>query len=285
MFSLPLEPEHSSTLRSARAALARNRQLLRAAQGKRKRLEKKIKQLGIPNSILMASATIRALAPAEKHIARWPCLTHLREQAKPDDPVRLCLLDQIIDEFIASHPDEVIFEENGDIGRKARRQRAADTIAQYKLMEYVRDINLKQGIAPSSSQLIVRLQQSWPFHDLLGITNTGERIAFGSASGGRRFLANWRRRFGVTYGRLPPGSDLTAETIENQAGSQKRGTQKWNLPAGPHEAKETRGTHFWVPKSVSFSGTWKPKIGRKGFHFWVPIRGACVLDMVEFPGV
>jgi hypothetical protein len=128
---------------------------------------------------------------------------------------------------------------------------------------------LKQGIAPSSSQLIVRLQQSWPFHDLLGITNTGERIAFGSASGGRRFLANWRRRFGVTYGRLPPGSDLTAETIENQAGSQKRGTQKWNLPAGPHEAKETRGTHFWVPKSVSFSGTWKPKIGRKR----VPLLG------------
>lgn len=228
MFQFPPEPDYASTLRSTEAALAANRQLLRSARAKRRRIEKNIQSLGIPDSILLASATIRVLAPAETHIARWPCLRHLREQGVPDDPVRLCLLDQIIDEFTASHTDEVSLADHGDISREVRRQRAADIIAQYKLMEYVREVNLRQGIAPTSSQLIVRLQQTWPFERVPGVTNTGERIAIGSASGGRRFLADWRRRFGVTYGRLPPGSDLTAETIEKQAGSQKRGTQKWN---------------------------------------------------------
>jgi len=142
------------------------------------------------------------------------------------DQVRLCLLDQVIEEFMLSHMDTMPPNALDDPASRSRRQRAADAIAQYKLMEYVREVNMKQGIAPTSEQLLVRLTQAWPFDEATGIENTGKRVSAMTAGAQRRWMAAWRERFGVTYGRLPPGSDLTEEVIEKQATEQKRGTQK-----------------------------------------------------------
>ena len=231
MLRFGAEKESSATLRSAHEALAMNRREIKAAQARRRRLEKNISNLGIPEATLHLSATIRALAPNDGHIARWPCLRCLEPSGVANKQVGLCLLDQVIEEFMEAHIDLMPPNALDDPASRSRRQRAADLIAQYKLMEYVREENMKQGIAPSSEQLLVRLTQTWPFDEASGIENTGARVSGSTPSGIRRWMSAWRERFGVTFGRLPPGSDLPADTIEKQAGTQKRGTQKWD-PAG-----------------------------------------------------
>ena len=60
---------------------------------------------------------------------------------------------------------------------------------------------------------------------------------------------------GVTYGRAPPGSNLTAEAIEKQPGSEKRGTQK-RVPAGrPTRGKSILRYPFLGTKIGSIVGT------------------------------
>ena len=216
-----------------------NRRAIRREQARLRRLQRKHhSRYGLTEETLLLCATMKELAPDEPEIARWAAQRSLADPTEAQDCVRACLIDDVIDECRREHLAGVQAQSDGAAANTNRRQRAADLIAQHRLMTWVRHVNIEQGIAPSSDQMLQQLKACWTFQEQPDLTNTAEKISTGSSSGTRRWLTDWRRRFGITFGRLPPGCDLTPEVIENQVSSPERGSK--NEPIF--------GTQFWVPK-------------------------------------
>ena len=254
MLFAPTIPQDTSA-----AKLAEIRKALRREQRKRRRLQGRDElRYGLTDETLLFCATIKELAPDEPHIARWAAVRSLDDASKPEGCVRCCLIDDLIEEWRHEHSHMVRMQVDGNATDSHRRQRAADLIAQHRLMSWVYQVNLTNGIAPSSDQMLQRFRESWSFHDEPDLTNMAEKLTEGSPSGARRWLTDFRRRFGITFGKLPPGCDLSAEEIQNQVFGTKMGSK--NEPIC--------GTHFWVPKR-------RPKTW--GTHFqaqkWYPFLG------------
>lgn len=236
MFFVP-EAQHVDSAE----ALSQNTKALRRERARLRRMKVKHEErLGLTEEALLMCATIKELAPEEPWIARWSAVRSLQEATHAMPRVRLCLIDDLIEEFRAEHIESLAAHGEGRLGNTNRRQRAAEVIAQHRLMAWVRDVNISQGIAPSSDLMMHHLKACWTFGDEPDLVDAAQRLAAGNPSSVRRWFTDWRRRFGITFGRLPPGSDLPATEIENQVLNQNLGSKN----------ELNFGTNFWVPKKV-----------------------------------
>lgn len=221
-------------------ALAENTRALRRERARLRRMKVKHEErLGLTEEALLLCATIKELAPEEPSIARWSAVRSLQEATDAMPRVRLCLIDDLIEEFRAEESESQGAHGEGRLANTNRRQRAADVIAQHRLMAWVRDVNMSQGIAPSSDLMMHHLQACWTFGDAPDLVDTAQRLATANPSSVRRWFTDWRRRFGITFGRLPPGCELPATEIENQVWNQNLGSKN----------ELNFGTKFWVPKT------------------------------------
>lgn len=245
--------------------LAVIRRALRSEQRKLRRMRSRLDtNYGLTDETLLFCATVKELAPEQPEIARWAAVRSLADAREAEGCVRSCLIDDLIEEFRQQCSHRLGAQVEVNAANSNRRQRAADLIAQHRLMAWVSEVNRTRGIAPSSDHMLQRFRAFWSFGDQPDLMNTAEKLANGSPSGARRWFTDWRRRFGITFGKLPPGCDLSAEEIQNQVLA-----RKWVPKMGSHLVP-VFGDPSRDPRHVV------PIFGAKnGTHFWNPENGKC----------
>jgi len=98
------------------------------------------------------------------------------------------------------------------------RQRVHDFVAEFELWAWVQNMNSQRGYAPSSSHLIERHVAAWPWKNTPNVENTAFSVSTRVASKQRVWARNFRKSWGMSWGRLPahdldPPAEVQAKAI------------------------------------------------------------------------
>ena len=96
---------------------------------------------------------------------------------------------------------------------------AARYIVEHKLFAWVRNQNVRQGLAPSRAQLVERAIETIPDIAPVEVQDSLRGwLNHSSARSQRRWLASFRRRWGARIGQLRAASTIPIEEMQRKAG-------------------------------------------------------------------
>ena len=83
------------------------------------------------------------------------------------------------------------------------RQRVHDFVAELELWSWVQRMNSQHGYTPSSGHMLERHVEAWPWKSTPNVDNAAYLISASGAAKQRDWARNFRRRWGMTWARLP----------------------------------------------------------------------------------
>jgi len=214
--------------------LEQNLKALRAEKRRLRTLEKKEEHLGLTEAAMWMAGAILELAPESPSIARAYILLAMKSREDSCDIVTACVIDDTIADFVKSNPSKFDGTDMAPSCR-ARRQRASRFVAEYKLKEYIKEKNEQNGVAPPSSSCLIHYVQELNKIGSPGAEDLTKKLQHRSASGSRRWMTDWRRRWGLTFGQMPPGCQMTADEISVQVLIEKRVPKNGTISVPPVE--------------------------------------------------